>query len=433
MNATATQELARRWSDEIAAVEFPPSPGWLDALRKDAVGRFGESGLPHRKVEAWRYTPLKRLEAMDPGLPLAGQERAPGSLPDVLAQGPATVVDIVDGQLQNVSGNSGSGLVVLSLEEALENHEERIRALAEKIDISGPSQAFAALNTAYLHRGILIRVAEGVDAGTLVLRWSEGAGGRFSPCRVMFLLEAGSRLELLEQYLGGGAEPGVMNVMLQAQLGEGAELNHVRVQDEHEEAILLTSTSVELAADGRYGYHGFDLGGGLVRHELHAELAGSGAFADLAGACVLDGSRHADTRVSVDHAAPDCSSEQLFRTVLGGRSRGVFNGRALIRKGADGSSVQQSNANLLLSRLAEMDAKPELEIYADEVVASHGATVGHLDETAVFYLRSRGLCDAEARRILTAAFCHAVTSRLEDRDLAEKIGEMVDAAMPKAT
>jgi Fe-S cluster assembly protein SufD len=123
----------------------------------------------------------------------------------------------------------------------------------------------------------------------------------------------------------------------------------------------------------------------------------------------------------------------LFRTVLGGRSRGVFNGRALIREGADGSSVQQSNANLLLSRLAEMDAKPELEIYADEVVASHGATVGQLDETAVFYLRSRGLSDAEARRILTAAFCHAVTSRLEDRDLAEKIGEMVDAAMPEAT
>jgi len=119
--------------------------------------------------------------------------------------------------------------------------------------------------------------------------------------------------------------------------------------------------------------------------------------------------------------------------VLGGRSRGVFNGRAQIREGADGSNVRQSNANLLLSPLAEMDTKPELEIYADEVEASHGATVGQLDETAVFYLRSRGLSDAAARRLLTAAFCHAVSDRLEDRELAGRIGALLDAAMPEAS
>ena len=139
-----------------------------------------------------------------------------------------------------------------------------------------------------------------------------------------------------------------------------------------------------------------------------------------------------DVRVAVDHAAPNCSSEQFFRGVLGGRSRGVFNGRALIREGADGSSVRQSNANLLLSRLAEMDTKPELEIYADEVEASHGATVGQLDETAVFYLRTRGLPEAEARRLLTAAFCQGVTSRVDDAALAETVAQMIDAAMPGA-
>ena len=194
---------------------------------------------------------------------------------------------------------------------------------------------------------------------------------------------------------------------------------------------MLTSTSVEQAAGSKYRYSGFDLGGGLVRHGLDTKLAGSGAQAEFNGAFVLDRKRHVDNHVSVDHASPACSSTQFFRGVLGGSSRGVFNGRALIRPGADGSSVHQSNANLLLSALAEMDTKPELEIYADEVEASHGATVGQLDDAAIFYLRSRGLSDAQARRMLTAAFCRAVTDRLGDNSLAERLSVMIDAAMPE--
>ena len=204
------------------------------------------------------------------------------------------------------------------------------------------------------------------------------------------------------------------------------------MQQESAGAVLLTATSVAQAADSRYVYSGFDLGGAVVRHELAATLDGPGADAEFRGAFVLDGRRFADNHVSVDHAAPGCSSRQFFRGVLGGRSRGVFNGRALIRPGADGSSVHQSNANLLLSGLAEMDTKPELEIYADEVEASHGATVGQLDEAAVFYLRTRGLSDSEARRMLTSAFCHAVTDKLDDRELATRLSAMIDRAMPES-
>ena len=433
MNTTVTQSLAEKWAGEVREAEFPAAPDWLAQLRGQAAGSFAAGGLPHRKVEAWKYTPLKRLETLAPGLPAWNEPVSAAEIPDSLLEGNAVTVDIVDGSVHGQPPQTPPGLSVLKFEDALEAFGSRIRSLAEKVELDGPTHAFAALNTAYLHRSLVVHVGENVDGGSLVVRWSAGSAEtrRFIPFRLFVLLDAGARLELIEQHLGGGPSA-ALNVMVQSQLGEKSRLKHVRVQAESEDTVLLTSTSVEQAAESHYGYVGFDLGGGLVRHELYTKLGGSGAVAELAGACVLDGNRHGDTRISVDHAAPDCTSEQYFRCVLGGSSRGVFNGRALIREGADGSSVQQSNANLLLSRLAEMDTKPELEIYADEVEASHGATVGQLDETAVFYLRSRGLSEAEARHLLTTAFCHAVSSRLDNRVLAEKIGQMLDAAMPES-
>jgi Fe-S cluster assembly protein SufD len=431
MSTTATQNLAGKWADEIALLERPDGPDWLTALRDEAVESFTAHGLPHRKVEAWKYTPLKRLESSAPALTVKAEKAAPAWSEEPLLPDATTCIDIIDGFPTAEISGLPQGVTVTPFSGALDRFEERIRGLAGRVDVAGPGRAFAALNTAFIHQGLVVHVAAGIDAGSLLLRWacSRADGSQFTPFRLFVLLDEGAKLELVEQHSGGGA----LNLLVQAELATGSTMTHVRVQNQPEEAVLLTATLAQQAGDSLYRYRGFDLGGGLVRHELNTELAGTGAHADLAGACVLDGTRHGDNHVGVDHGARDCSSEQFFRCVLGGRSRGVFNGRALIREGADGSSVTQSNANLLLSRLAEMDTKPELEIYADEVEASHGATVGQLDESAVFYLRSRGLSEAEARRLLTAAFCHAVTSRLENEVLAEKIGEMIDAAMPEAT
>ena len=430
MSTTAAQSLAGKWAQELSRIDLPNGPDWLNELRDDAIEAFTEHGLPHRKVEAWKYTPLRRLESASPTLeagPAGEREALRGEplLDDAVAR-----IEIIDGNLPGEWPEPPEGVTITPFSGALGRFEDRIRNLAGQLDLAGPARAFAALNTAFLHRGLVVHVGAGTDAGSLLLRFgnSEAGNARFAPFRVFVLLDEGARLELVEQHSGDSA----LNLVVQAQLGGQAELTHVRVQNQPESAVLLTATQAEQAADSRYRYRGFDLGSGLARHELNAELSGTGAAADLAGACVLDGARHGDNRVSVDHVAPDCGSEQFFRCVLGGRSRGVFNGRALIREGADGSRVQQSNANLLLSPLAEMDTKPELEIYADEVEASHGATVGQLDESAVFYLRTRGLTEAQARRLLTAAFCHAVTGKLENRELAETVGQMVDAAMPEA-
>ncbi len=177
---------------------------------------------------------------------------------------------------------------------------------------------------------------------------------------------------------------------------------------------------------------GFDLGGGLVRHDLHTSLLGSGAKSGINGAYLLDGNRHVDNHARVDHFAAGGFSDQYFRGVAGGSGRAVFNTAVCVHPGADETEARQSNANILLSARAEIDTKPELEIYADEVIASHGATVGQLDELAVFYLRSRGLNEQEARQLLTTAFCQSVSDKLADPVLGEIISQRMMDVMPQA-
>ena len=434
----AKKPLVESWSDAYRPELRAAQPEWLAALRDRAAAEFARSGLPQRKDEAWKYTPVRALEALDPRI-AGGREKVADSaaftaaLPKRLIEAPDMQVDIADGTVAEIPQGLPDGVTILSLAEGLKRFEQRLSSKLHGADISGSSRAFAALNTAFLEQGLVIHVGEAVQAGTLLLRWAftPGQTALMHNFRVFILLERGAGLSVVEQYQSAQPSRNALNVVTDAELGQGASLQQLRVQAESEDAVLLLSTSVEQAADSFYANWGFDFGGGLVRQELSSRLAGAGARAQVGGAFVLDGKRHVDNHVSIEHAAVDTHSEQFFRGVLGGRSRGVFNGRAMIHQGADGSKVQQSNANLLLSPLAEIDTKPELEIYADEVEASHGATVGQLDETAVFYLRSRGLDEEAARRMLTSAFCRAVTDRLGDRLLAHRLDEMMDAAMPQ--
>jgi Fe-S cluster assembly protein SufD len=433
MNTSVTNPLVAKWSSDFHSVDQQQGPGWMRELRESAAAQFGAAGLPSRKTEAWKYTPVRMLEKLDPSaIRPAGRDWQDAAFPEPVCEASAGLVNISNGFLPEHLPDTTTGLTLLPLAQGVEAFEEKLQSLLDSVQLDGAAKTFTALNTAFLDQGLVIHVGENVNAGSLLIRWafSGEAPAQLSNFRMILLLEPGAELEIIEQFESARESASALNVVTQVDLAEQAVLGHVRVQRESDGVVLLTSTSVEQAAGTRYRYSGFDLGGGLVRHELYTRLAGRGAEADFNGAFVLDRKRLVDNHVSVEHASPACSSTQFFRGVLGGSSRGVFNGRALIQPGADESSVKQSNANLLLSTLAEMDTKPELEIYADEVEASHGATVGQLDETAIFYLRSRGLSDAQARRMLTAAFCHAVTDRLDDRSLAERLSDMLDAAMP---
>jgi Fe-S cluster assembly protein SufD len=426
-------ELARQLASGLPSTSGA-GPGWAASLRKVAAGQFGEHGLPTKRDEAWKYTSLRVLEhrglQLSAGaIPEADVNAFPAPLPGADCQ-----ARMLDGHLLGLDGELPEGVTVLPLSEALARDTEGLRPVLESLDEQqfGSAHGFSALNTALLDAGLVVHVAANTDGGRLSLNWAAGpqSGTLLSNSRVCLLLDKGARLELVEQFESPNAASS--NIVLQAQLGEGASLQHVRFQQEQEKAALITRTVVTQHSGSEYAHFGFDLGGGLVRHDLHATLTGEGAKATLAGAYLLDGERHVDNHARVDHAAPGCTSEQFFRGVAGGSSRAVFNTAVRVHEGADGTEARQSNANILLSPLAEVDTKPELEIYADEVVASHGATVGQLDEQAVFYLRSRGLSDHAARQMLTTAFCRSVSDRLDDPALAEVISERMMAIMPKS-
>lgn len=433
MNDATINPLVQSWSESYRPDAPSAGPAWLADLRDRAAQEFARSGLPQRKDEAWKYTPVRALETLAPRIAPAGAT-APGAglFTEPLLEAPDLQVDIADGTLGDLPTSLPPGVSLLPLAQGLQRFEARLRDRLDGRDISGSSRAFAALNIAFLDQGLVVHVDESVQAGSLLIRWAFGAGetALMRNFRLFILLERGAALTVVEQFQSTGTGGNALNLVTDIELAGGAVLQEIRLQDEAEDVVLLSSTCVEQQEASRYACWSFDLGGGLVRHELGVTLAGSGARTRVDGAFVLDGKRHVDNHVSIGHRATDTHSSQFFRGVLGGRSRGVFNGRAMIEAGADGSSIRQSNANLLLSPLAEIDTKPELEIYADEVEASHGATVGQLDETAVFYLRSRGLDEDQARHMLTSAFCRVVTERLENRELAARLDELIDRAMP---
>jgi Fe-S cluster assembly protein SufD len=249
--------------------------------------------------------------------------------------------------------------------------------------------------------------------------------------RHLIELHAGAELTLIEHHLAAGAHAHLANGLTHVHLAARAQLTHLRLQDEASTASLISRTDAVLARDAIYRRVDLELGGALSRHELNAALHGEGAQVLANGVLLADGKRHLDTRVGIDHAARDTRCDLLWRGLGAGRSRAAFHGGILIREGADGSVAALSNKNLLLSAGAEIDTQPVLEIHADEVQAAHGAAVGQLDATSMFYLRSRGIPEQQARALLTAAFCREALDVIGDRALREALIAKLDTALAR--
>ena len=392
---------------------------WLAALRDDAAAHVAARGFPTRRVEAWKYTDLSPVAQAGFAEPLTA---VAGALTLPKPRCTARAV-FVDGRFRaDLSALDGLAYRAASVAQHLNALEGMLGALAPLAE-----HPMTALNTLMFEDGLFLDVPAGVDAGHLELLSIAVDPGRpfaFHP-RHVIRLGAGARLTLLESAIGGSAQY-LHNPVFEIDLAEGAVLTHGRAQQEGEGAFHLSMIHARIAADARYDTMAVSAGARLTRMEIHAALTGPKASCHMNSAQLAAGRAVVDTTTALDHAAPDCASRQTCKTVLAGQARGVFQGKILVRREAQKTDGYQMNQALLLSEDAEMDSKPQLEIYADDVKCSHGATIGALDADSLFYLRSRGVPADQARSMLVQAFLHEAFEGLEDDVLREALTAAVD-------
>ncbi|MCE5232694.1 MAG: Fe-S cluster assembly protein SufD [Mizugakiibacter sp.] len=421
-----------------AAARLPGSGiAWLDAARRESLDAFAAAGLPPaRGVEAWKYTALRTLEQRRYALGDAqagARAVAPETwtLPGV--DGPRMV--FVNGTFRaDLSALDAlpAGLTLVPLSRALAEDAEPLRFFLTRM-FRASGDAFARLNAALAADGAVLRVAAGARIAAPVHIVHVGAPTEAEiawHARCLVELGEGAELSLVEHHAAAGAAPHFGNLLSDVVLRDRARLALTVLQDADAGATLFRRAEMRLGADATATLHALELGGALVRHEVHASLDGDRARFDTRGVFALRGRQHVDTRLSVEHRGRDTAGDALWRGIADERARGVFQGAIVVAPGADGADAKLSNKNLLLSPQAEIDTKPVLEIYADEVKAAHGATVGQLDERSLFYLRSRGIGAAEARSLLTYAFCRAALDSLSNAALAEHLGTRLLARLP---
>lgn len=379
--------------------------------RATALDWIEEHGHPTRRDEAWRYAPHKALGALSFGPPVT----LTADLPDIDARVPAldgprivVVNGIVDVELSRMDAPTG-----VHLSSLLDARREQPDRLASHFghDSEGISDAYMALNLAFGGDGAVLRIDDDtvLDVPIHIVDVEVPDETRNASCTgVVIEMGARSSATVVETRIGTGAEFGGSNIRTTITLGEDASLEHVLLQDVPTSHVHLSDVDVRQAARSRFLARSFNLGASYGRIEYHVELAGPGAYTDLTGLFFGFEKQVLDQQINVVHAAENCTSRQSYRGVLDDESTGIFNGGIDVRKGADGTDAEQSNQNLILSHRAEINTQPRLEILADEVACKHGATVGQLDDEAMYYMRSRGIPASEARRLLINGFADQV-------------------------
>lgn len=392
---------------------------WLNTLRADAAMHFAAGGFPTRRVEQWKYTDLGPIAQAHFAEPLTMVE---GALALPAANAPHRAI-FVDGRFRaDLSTLDGLAYRVLSLAQHLTEAEPHLGTLARP-----ESEPLTALNTMLFEDGLFIDIAEGVAGGLLELVSIAVDPGRpfaFHP-RHMIRVGAGASLTVIETATGRGQC--LHNPVFEITVAEGAILTHGRMLQEDATVFHLSTIYATIAGGGTYDNFTVAAGPRLTRNEIHAALTGPKASCHMNGAQMAADGQHVDTTTLLDHAAPDCASRQTYKTVLTGRSRGVFQGKIHVHRVAQRTDGYQMNQALLLSEDAEMDSKPQLEIYADDVKCSHGATIGALDADSLFYLRTRGIPEAQATAMLVEAFLHEAVETVTDETLRGALTRALDA------
>lgn len=394
-------------------------PGnWLAGAREGAIGSFAAAGFPTPRVETWKYTNLNRLArgAFDP---LAEIEApAVDAWSGLFVDGCDRIV-IVNGRVDTAASTVGElaeGVIVSALSDAIEEIDPALEKQLAKI---APSEGapLVALNTAFMRDGLVLRLADGtvlerpvqvvhiVDSGDTALALHP---------RTLVVAGDNSQATVIETFAGADGTGYWTNAVTEIRLGRNASVQHLKRQSESTTAYHTALTQVRLDSDARFSSVALAVGGLLSRNEVKVAFEGEGAACKLSGGALLRGRQHADSTTEADHRVPHTNSDQVFRNVLDDNAHSVFQGGVIVRQDAQKTDSSQSNRNLLLSAGAQADTKPELQIFADDVKCAHGATVGDLDEAAMFYLESRGIPPKQAKALLIEAFIGEILEDVAD-------------------
>lgn len=429
-NMRASDPYLARFEDAFEREGAPRGPAWLYPIRKAGISRFAEIGLPTPQHEDWRFTnvaPIGRL----PFRPLLAPTEASIELEKFhFTNLPANRLVFVNGhyseQLSSILPQE-SGIQIGSLAAALRNDgallQQHIGRFA-KADENG----FSALNTAFFTDGAFIHVPPGKsvrEAVHLMFVSTIGEAGAAIHPRNLIIAESNSKLTLLESYVSTVQSAHVTNAISEFVIGDNAQVEHCKFQDESRTAYHLAALHLHLGAGADVISHSFAFGAKLSRNSIRTTLAGERLDCILNGLYITRDEQLADHHMIVEHARPHCNSHEYYNGILDDRSKGVFHGRILVQQEAQKTDAKQTNKNLLLSDDATIDTKPQLEIYADDVKCTHGATVGQLNDESIFYLRARGIGIDTARRILVHAFAGEIINRVRCEPVREELDRLV--------
>lgn len=410
-----------------AAAAHLPGAGWVKDLRKQAIGIFEARGLPHRRIEEWKYTDLReRLrEALPPALGAAAsasREAIEAALGPLAALEADRIV-FVDGRYDAALSQAdrlGVGIEFKAMGEML---MAAPKWLAGKFDGEAikNEDTVRALNLAFMTDGVLIKIgkAHAPERPVLLVFARSGRAGQAITTRNIVSVEAGAKLTLIEAHvaLGGVTAKAQVNAGTDVTMAEGSELTHIKCVADTGEVTHLATWAAQIGKGASYRAFQLTAGTALARNQVFVTFSGEGAKLDISGCFLGRGSDHIDTTLVVDHAVPGCESRELFKGVLDGRARGVFQGKVIVRPDAQKTDGKQMAQVLMLSPDAEFDSKPELEIYADDVVCGHGSTCAEIDPEMMFYLRSRGIPEVEARALLIDSFVGDAIEKVEQEDV----------------
>jgi Fe-S cluster assembly protein SufD len=427
LKTKAENQLREQFDDAATTL---PGTGWVKTLRANAFAAFAADGLPHRRVEEWKYTDLRErlrdvpapVAASSKAVTAADLDRALGSLAALDAERIVLVDGVYRADLSKITAET-TVIELMSLAAMLAKAPGWLEA-----KFANDSGVVVALNRAFMTDGVMLKVRKDQAAAKPVLLVHARAGAEASAIAVrnVISVEAGAKLTLIEAHiaLDGAATGNLTNAVTDVAIADGASCVHIKSFVDRAGSTHLSTWTTRIGKDA--SYRGFQLTASpaLARNDINITFAGTGGKLDLSGVFLARGSEHIDTTLVVDHAVPECESRELFKGVLDGRAHGVFQGKIIVRPDAQKTDGKQMAQALMLSEDAEFDSKPELEIYADDVVCGHGATCAEIDANMMFYLQSRGIPAPQARAMLIEAFIIEAIDKVEHEAVRAALSDM---------